>query len=511
MNSCRTFRTAVLALLGSAALAGAATDSSEILFSGSQVRNYVLHFYDASWDSLMQADYASGGTVYRPARFSDGTITLDSVGVRYKGNSSYAAAAGSRKKPLKIKFGAFRTQTYFGAKTLDFSNGNGDPTMMREKLAYDIIRPYDAAPRASFAVLWADTMQFGLYTQVEQADKTFLKRWFTNAGGNLFKAGDNGAPLAFLGDGAGAYDTGDTYELKTNETANDWTGFVRFLKLLDRDTTPAPLFASRWPAFLDLDNIARYLAFDMVMSNFDSYTGSGRNFYLYQTSDSGAMRIVPWDLNLSFGAFTNGWNVYTLDPLSQTNLASRPLCARVLENDSLRTAYLRWIRRLVQERASTDSVQAAADRVAALIRPSVGRDPNKFYDSAAFENNILAKHYLDARKTSSIAGLVEFSRTRNANLLAAVERSLPGDGVVRSPGADASHWTVSRSGREWILRGPAGGCSVAFHRLDGRTLGRTTLESFSGTTPFAPPPGIVLVRVVSGRESRTFQIQNIPN
>lgn len=511
MTKSRGFRFTAAVILESAALAAAAIDSSEVLFSGNSVRTYTLHFYDAPWDSLMQADYAAGGTLYRPARFSDGTITLDSVGVRYKGNSSYAAAAGSRKKPLKIKFGAFRSQTYYGAKTLDFSNGNGDPTMMREKLAYDIIRAYDAAPRASFAVLWADTMQFGLYTQVEQADKSFLKRWFADAGGNLFKAGDNGSPLTYLGDGAGAYDTGDTYELKTNETGNDWTGFVRFLKLLDRDTTPAPLFASRWPAFLDADNVARHLAFNMVMSNFDSYTGSGRNFYLYQTSDSGAMRIIPWDLNLSFGAFTNGWNVYTLDPLSQTNLASRPLCARVLENDDLRTIYLRWIRRLIQERASTDSVQAAAGRVAALIRPYVGKDPNKFYDSAAFENNILAKHYLDARRTSSIAGLVEFSRTRNANLLAAVEASLAGDGVRPSPGSSHPGWSLSRSGGEWILRGPEGRCSLAYHRLDGRAIGQTSVESFPGTARFAPPPGIVLVRVVSDRGTRTFQIQNIPH
>jgi hypothetical protein len=500
--------TAALVVFCLSGSASAAVDSSATLFADGTVRTYTLHFYDAKWDSLMQADYASGAETYRPARFSDGTLVLDTVGVRYKGNSSYAAAANSPKKPLKISFGAFRTQTYFGEKTLNFSNCNGDPTMMREKLSYDLIRAYDVAPRAGFAVVSVDSVQLGLYTQVEQVDKTFLKRWFTLADSNLFKAGDDGSPLAYLGDSASAYDTGGLYELKTNEKADDWSGFVTFLKLLDKDSTPDAAFATRWPAFLDGDNVARHLAFDMVLSNFDSYIGSGRNFYLYQTSAAGAMRIIPWDLNLSFGAFTNGWNVYTLDPLSQTNLASRPLCARVLGNDSLKTLYLGWIRRLIHERASTDSVQAAATRLASVIRPFVGRDPNKFYDSAAFESNVESKYYLDARKTTSIPGLLEFSRTRNANLLAAIQSVLGQDAV--SSRAPIPSWSLVRSGSRWILSGPAGALAYSLHRLDGATLRTTSLPEFSGKAVLDLPSGISLLRLRGATTTRSILVQNIP-
>ena len=41
----------------------------------------------------------------------------------------------------------------------------------------------------------------------------------------------------------------------------------------------------------------------LAISNFDSYTGSGRNFYLYDDLTSGKFKMMPWDLNESFGAY----------------------------------------------------------------------------------------------------------------------------------------------------------------------------------------------------------------
>ena len=78
-------------------------DSSLVLFDDSKVHEYTLTFYDTDYATKMEANYFNDAG-YIPAKFSDGTITLDSVGVRYKGNSSYNAASSSPKKPLKIKF-----------------------------------------------------------------------------------------------------------------------------------------------------------------------------------------------------------------------------------------------------------------------------------------------------------------------------------------------------------------------------------------------------------------------
>ena len=100
-------------------------DSSVVLFDDTKVHEYTLTFYDSDYATKLEANYVNDDG-YILARFSDGTISLDSVGVRYKGNSSYIASGSSPKKPLKIKFNEFVSgQKYYGIKVLNFSNGYG--------------------------------------------------------------------------------------------------------------------------------------------------------------------------------------------------------------------------------------------------------------------------------------------------------------------------------------------------------------------------------------------------
>ncbi|HOX52660.1 MAG TPA: CotH kinase family protein, partial [Fibrobacteria bacterium] len=270
---------AVSFLLGffSALPAMAKTDSSEVVFADSPVRSYSLTFYQADWKPLMEADWVADSG-YLPARFSDGVVTLDSVGVRYKGNSSYTLAGNNPKKPLKIKFNEFKDTSYHGIKVLNFSNGIGDPTLMREHLSYAIARRFLPAPRSNFVHITLQGQAIGLYIQVEQADKTFLKRWFPDSSkGNLFKAGDDGATLAWIDGNASSYVASGDYELKTNEDAANWKGFVGFVDFLNRSSGED--FCSGRGSYLDDANVARFLAFNTVLSNFDSYNGSGRNWY----------------------------------------------------------------------------------------------------------------------------------------------------------------------------------------------------------------------------------------
>jgi spore coat protein CotH len=170
----------------------AQTDSTDFLFDDSAVHGIPLTFYVSDWQTQLEANYIDDAG-YIPARFSDGKITLDSVGVRYKGNSSYNAAGSSPKKPFKIKFNEFISgQKYYGIKILNFSNAYGDPTLLREKIAYDIAAKYMPSPRSTFATITIGSELIGLYTQIEQIDKQFLGRYFTNDSLNLFKASDAG-------------------------------------------------------------------------------------------------------------------------------------------------------------------------------------------------------------------------------------------------------------------------------------------------------------------------------
>jgi hypothetical protein len=492
-----------LALSGGVWASSLASDSSDLLHADTSVHAYGLHFYDTAWKATLEANWLVDGG-YLPARFTDGTIILDSVGVRYKGNSSYTLAGNSPKKPFKIKFNAFRTQTYYGTKVLNFSNVIGDPSFLREKISYDVASRYLPAPRSSFATLSVDAQLVGLYTQVEDLDKTMLKRWYASATGNLYKAGDDGASLAWLGATGSLYSESGTYELKTNETANDWTGFVNFVDFLNNASDS--VFCADHPRFLDADNVTKELAFNMVFSNFDSYTGSGRNYYLYQTS-TGPMHILPWDLNLSFGAYSNGWDVINQDLLTVGNLADRPLNRRVLGCEPLRYRYLDWVRTMIQGAASTDSVNAHVARLAPIIRPYVSADSNKFYSTAAFETNLTANF---RNSSGVILGLEYFSKARNAKLLAQVEAYLPAGYVgVKPAAARAVAVKVSRQGTAFVLRATSEPVRIELLRTNGTKLGEMRLQAGEATSLNSLPRGMVLLRAHLPTSTQTQVLNNL--
>lgn len=66
-------------------------------------------------------------------------VRYENIGVRLKGNSSLRA--NSAKKPFNISLDAFvEDQQLWGFKTLNLNNGYMDPTLVREKVAYDVFR-----------------------------------------------------------------------------------------------------------------------------------------------------------------------------------------------------------------------------------------------------------------------------------------------------------------------------------------------------------------------------------
>ncbi|MDZ7333444.1 MAG: CotH kinase family protein [candidate division KSB1 bacterium] len=385
-------------------------DASAIVFDDNRVHNYELHFYIPNWcDSL--AYYYEYGQLYMPAQLIYEGFVLDSIGVRYKGNSSYNGSRRTLKKPLKFKFDKYKkSQTLFGLKELNFSNCFKDPSFMREKIGYDIIGRYVPAPRACYSNIYVDGQLLGFYVQVEQVDKTFLARHFGNNSDNLYKATDKGSNLAYLGPDKSKYKAG--LELKTNEDLDDWSGLLVMLEKLNN--TPASVFQDTMEKCLNLDQCCRLLAFDMVLSNFDSYIGSGRNFYLYDDSLSGQFQMIPWDLNETFGGYINNWNIFTVDIVNVPNLPQRPLMRRIIENELLRQNYLSYIKEMMLGPASNDSVALMADRLKALIDPYVRADKNKLYSYQNFLTNIETDVMVEMNMP--VPGIKSFSKRRNENL-----------------------------------------------------------------------------------------------
>ena len=428
-----------LLMLLAGRLPGQQVDSTELIFDDTEIHRFELRFADDAWSDSLEYNKEIADEEYMPAtmiyRSPDGdSIVLDSIGVRYKGNSSYELAKNTPKKSFKFRFDKYTDrQTFFGCERLNFNNCVLDPSYLREKISYDIARDYMKAPRVAFATITVNGSLIGFYAQVEQVDELFLERNFSDPDGNLYKAGDNGAYLEYHGANKSSYE--QSYELKTNTGADDWSRFITMLYQLN--TTPDSLFVRTVGAVIDLDGAVRHLAWTMLLSHFDSYTGSGRNYYLYDNPECGRFTFIPWDLNLSFGQYSNGWDVIKNSVVDIGNLDQRPLNRRILENDSLKNAYFGYLRSMMAGKGNPDSVANEVDRLKAIIDDAVRAEPadNAFYSYDDFlkntDSNLVIREGL---KSTTIWGLKSFSVARTAELTAQIEAgvSMPRDAVRRT-------------------------------------------------------------------------------
>jgi spore coat protein CotH len=169
------------------------------------------------------------------AYYSNGSITdtIDSVGLRIRGNTSLQSA----KKSYKLSIDKYiEDQEYKGLRKINLIGNHNDPTMVREKLFYECWQKAGLPPRRmSFVHFYINNTYMGLYTNAEEIDKQWLTRVFGNDSGNIYKC-SWGADLAFKGTNEALYKNEingqRVYDLQTNELADDYSFFVTLLQAM---------------------------------------------------------------------------------------------------------------------------------------------------------------------------------------------------------------------------------------------------------------------------------------
>lgn len=235
----------------------------------------------------------------------DGTTYKD-VGVRFKGNATYASSANSLKRPLRIDFNRFvDDQQFHGLKQVSLTNNVMDPTRLRECLAYTVFREAGVpASRTAFVRMYVtvpgayDNEFAGLYTLVEVVDKSFLKDHFQSSKGLLLKP-EAVRALEYLGDEWNEYEK--RYQPKTTASDKAKSRLIEFVKLVQKADDDQ--FRQEIASYLDIDQFLRFLAANVVLSNQDSFLGMIHNYYIYLDPATAKFVFIPWDLDLSFGVF----------------------------------------------------------------------------------------------------------------------------------------------------------------------------------------------------------------
>ena len=322
----------------------------------------------------------------------DGIDTLDSVGIRIKGNSSYNHPGN--KKPFHLKFDEYiDDMDYRGNERISFNNSYNDPTFIREKLATEIFHGLGVpCPRACWSVVYYNDVYWGFYSTVDPTNKQAMTRFFGYNDGNLYNC-DRQASFEWLGPSVFPY-TG-RYQISANEGADDWLDLIDFLDFLNHsdDSTFAAGICDRFDAV----GFARAWAANTFLVNLDSYQGFGRNYFLCFDYDT-IGRYIVYDLNLAFGVFNKyGFDATELrelpidwyNPGLPPDSSGRPLAERLFDNwPPFRGLVDCALHELLETTLEGATFDARVTELADLVRPFVYADLNKQYTNDNFEANL---------------------------------------------------------------------------------------------------------------------------
>ncbi|MFO0905254.1 MAG: CotH kinase family protein [Pirellulales bacterium] len=242
---------------------------------------------------------------YVKAQVTIGDRTWKDVGLRFKGNGTYMVSAEGRKRPFKLDFDRFVDgQKAFGLSRLNLHNNIMDPTLARQAVGYPVFQSLGVpASRTAFAevrlTIDGETTNelLGVYTMVEEVDADFLRRHFANPKGLLLKPeGTQG--LEYLGEDWSKY---EWFEPKTDPTDAQKKRVIDFVRLIHQADDET--FRRDIDKFLDVDEFLRFLAVNAWLSNMDSFLTHVHNYYVYLDPDTNRFVLLPWDLDLAWGAF----------------------------------------------------------------------------------------------------------------------------------------------------------------------------------------------------------------
>ncbi|MCE1255698.1 MAG: CotH kinase family protein, partial [Anaerolineae bacterium] len=242
---------------------------------------------------------------------------LPNAVVSVRGNTSSNSPQKSFKIELRDKGPDFR-----GQKTIALNKHVFDPTRAINKLSFDLIKelPDMVSLRTQYVHLYIKDettnppnkafQDYGLFTQVEQPNKQFLKNHLLDRYGQLYKA----TSFEFYRYPDEIRSTDDPsyneeafsriLEIKGNR---DHTKLIRMLDDINNQNIS---IKESFERYFNQDNYFTWMAFNILVGNLDTDT---QNFYLYSPENSEKWYFIPWDYDGSFSRQDEKTKVFT-DP-----------------------------------------------------------------------------------------------------------------------------------------------------------------------------------------------------
>jgi spore coat protein CotH len=362
-------------------------------YDESIIRTVNLEFPQANYWSLMAANYQSQTEI--PAALTVDGETYDSVGVRFKGQTSYSQNQ-SQKKSFAVSMDyQIEGQDLMGNESLNFNGCFLDPSFIREVMYLHLSRRHLPSAKGNFIHLTLNGQNWGLYANIQNLSGDYLKEWFLSnqgtrwrgekvggfspggPGGNPFNAGKSS--LNYLGADTSLYTP--HYTLKKTYKANPWDDLVKTCDVLNN--TPAALLEDSLKNYLDVDRTLWFLAHEILFTDDDSYVWKGgMDYYLYWEPETGRMVPLEYDGNTCMDLeLATQWPAFY-----RQNDVKYALMNKLFPVPALRQRYAAHVRTILQESFNLAFADSLVDAYVGLIDAEVQSDPKKIYSYAQFQS-----------------------------------------------------------------------------------------------------------------------------
>lgn len=361
------------------------------VFPQNEVTKIYLNLPPDSLSLMLSDPYLGNGHEFNATfRFvSNGlTDTLDVVGIRTRGNTSLQAAKKSFKIDFNVNGGIGKWQ---GVRELNLNGNHNDPSLMRAKLTWDLMRHFDLpGSRVAFTELYINDEYKGLYINVEFVDDLFTQKYFNEGTGNRWKC-LYPATLEYLGPNGSNYQINTSwgtpiYELENNTQLNDYQPLADLVDVLNNE--PQSTFPCEIRKIFNVDRFLQYLAIDVMSGNWDGANFNKNNFYIYQNDRTHRLEFIPYDTDNTWGIdwFNINWstqNIYNWDGDNNLILYNRMM--NTPEFKSLFSYYVDQIAAYLSSTVFTNEV----NQIHQLITPSALNDVYRTLDYGFDDNDFL--------------------------------------------------------------------------------------------------------------------------
>ena len=302
------------------------------------------------------------------------------VDIRFKGNGTLLDSRESMKKSIKIDLDdGYPSRKLAGVSKLNLHNMITDAGDMNDVLAYRLFRAAKVpSPRTSFAKVHItvpdslDDEYIGLYLVLENVDYAFAQHWYGTKKGTIFKPV---APQIFgyLGEDWDAYIR--TFDPKTPLSIQEQRRIIDVCKFVSQSSDQE--FSSKLSKYFDIDNLARYLAVDVYLTDLDAILGPGQNMYLYLHPKTMQISIIPWDHDHSFGQMRGSQEEREQLSIDQPWMNKNDFLERLFKVEAFQKLYRGYLKEFNETIFQPENLVAQVNELAPILRPAVAQESSE--------------------------------------------------------------------------------------------------------------------------------------